>query len=66
MSIKLEQFMCHKYFKIEFESDATVISGLNGSGKSAIMQAIIVGLGGTPRASHRGGTLGREWDGEGD
>ncbi|CAG0904100.1 unnamed protein product [Cyprideis torosa] len=58
VEVVLEEFMCHRYFKIKFENGPNVINGLNGSGKSAVMQGIIIGLGGTPRGSHRGGTLG--------
>ncbi len=40
ISLTLENFMCHKSFKLDFTSRVTLISGKNGSGKSAILDAL--------------------------
>eukprot|EP00798_Chlamydomonas_sp_ICE-L_P000171 gene171-1694_t len=43
--IRLENFMCHGNFEIDFGTHVTLVSGANGSGKSAIMQALQICLG---------------------
>ncbi|RDD37134.1 Structural maintenance of chromosomes protein 6 [Trichoplax sp. H2] len=51
--IQLINFMCHKNLKITFGKNVNFIIGNNGSGKSAIMVGIIVGLGGRSRLTNR-------------
>lgn len=44
-SIHLKNFMCHANFKVTLNDNVNVFVGLNGSGKSAILTAIAIGLG---------------------
>ncbi|KAF9524403.1 P-loop containing nucleoside triphosphate hydrolase protein [Crepidotus variabilis] len=52
--IELYQFMCHKYLTFEFGSQLNFIVGHNGSGKSAVLAGIAVGLGGRAVGTGRG------------
>ena len=47
-SIRLENFKNHANFQLTFGPHANFIKGANGSGKSSILSAIIVALGGNP------------------
>ncbi|EJW01676.1 hypothetical protein EDEG_00393 [Edhazardia aedis USNM 41457] len=38
--LELRNFMCHKHLQLKFSKKLTMISGLNGSGKSSVMIAI--------------------------
>lgn len=49
--LELFNFMCHKYFVIDFGPQANFIIGQNGSGKSAILTGIIIALGGKASAT---------------
>lgn len=51
LSVELENFLCHESCKIEFGSRINFLTGANGSGKSAILAAISLGLGGTTSAA---------------
>lgn len=53
-SIELINFLCHKHLKIDFTKKLTLIGGLNGSGKSAIMIAIGLVLGQRVNTLERG------------
>lgn len=44
-SIEVVDFMCHKHMQIDFSPHVTFISGQNGSGKSATLQALQCCLG---------------------
>jgi len=55
--IRLEDFMCHECFEMEFGPHITLVSGTNGSGKSAVMQALQVSLGVSARTTMRGPNL---------
>lgn len=44
-TIELVDFMCHKHMKMEFAPHVTFVYGLNGSGKSATLQALQCALG---------------------
>lgn len=55
--ITLVNFMCHKRFDIQFGPNVNFILGKNGSGKSAIMNAVVVALGGKATATQRGTSL---------
>eukprot|EP00041_Stephanoeca_diplocostata_P025653 m.677107 g.677107 ORF g.677107 m.677107 type:complete len:1104 (-) comp22793_c0_seq11:2588-5899(-) len=45
-SVFLERFMSHRHLHMELGKHVTFITGKNGTGKSAILTSIIVGLGG--------------------
>ncbi|XP_035766941.1 structural maintenance of chromosomes protein 6 [Neolamprologus brichardi] len=57
-SISLKNFMCHHSFgPFQFGPNVNFIVGHNGSGKSAILTALIVGLGGKATVTNRGMSL---------
>lgn len=56
LHISLKNFMCHGNFKLDFNSRMNFILGHNGSGKSGILTAVIIGLGGTAKATSRSNT----------
>ncbi|KAL4424708.1 hypothetical protein ABPG77_000051 [Micractinium sp. CCAP 211/92] len=43
--IEVFNFMCHEHLKMEFNNHVTFVSGTNGSGKSAVLQALQCALG---------------------
>lgn len=45
--------MCHENLKVDFNRHANLLVGQNGSGKSAILTALIVGLGSRANATNR-------------
>ncbi|KAI9526947.1 hypothetical protein NQZ68_034617 [Dissostichus eleginoides] len=54
-SIALKNFMCHRLLgPFQFGPNVNFIVGNNGSGKSAILTALIVGLGGKATDTNRG------------
>ena len=53
-SIELVDFMCHRNFRMNFSPLINFIYGNNGSGKSAILTAITVALGGRANVTQRG------------
>ncbi|CAD5125150.1 DgyrCDS13393 [Dimorphilus gyrociliatus] len=57
-SIAIKNFMCHDNFAINnFSDSVNFIVGRNGSGKSAIITALVVGLGGKANATNRGNSV---------
>ncbi|XP_053141310.1 structural maintenance of chromosomes protein 6-like isoform X1 [Hemicordylus capensis] len=57
-SIQLKNFMCHSMLgPFKFGSNVNFIVGNNGSGKSAVLTALIVGLGGKAIITNRGTSL---------
>uniref|UniRef100_A0A3P9MZH7 Structural maintenance of chromosomes protein 6 n=1 Tax=Poecilia reticulata TaxID=8081 RepID=A0A3P9MZH7_POERE len=57
-SITLKNFMCHSLLgPFAFGSNVNFVVGNNGSGKSAILTALIVALGGNAQATNRGSSL---------
>ncbi|XP_007561866.1 structural maintenance of chromosomes protein 6 [Poecilia formosa] len=57
-SITLKNFMCHHSFgPVQFGPHVNFIVGNNGSGKSAILTGLIVGLGGKATMTNRGVSL---------
>ncbi|KAG7461051.1 hypothetical protein MATL_G00205940 [Megalops atlanticus] len=57
-SISLKNFMCHSLLgPFPFGDNVNFVIGNNGSGKSAILTALIVGLGGKALTTNRGSSL---------
>lgn len=56
-SITLENFMCHSNFHLTLNPRINFISGLNGSGKSAIQTALVVGFGARASVTNRASSL---------
>uniref|UniRef100_A0AAQ6ARH2 Structural maintenance of chromosomes protein 6 n=1 Tax=Amphiprion ocellaris TaxID=80972 RepID=A0AAQ6ARH2_AMPOC len=57
-SITLKNFMCHSLLgPFAFGSNVNFVVGNNGSGKSAVLTALIVALGGNAQATNRGSSL---------
>jgi chromosome segregation ATPase len=55
--ILLVDFMCHARLEVNLNPAVNFILGQNGSGKSAIMVAIIVALGGKATSTQRASSL---------
>ncbi|CAG9858163.1 unnamed protein product [Phyllotreta striolata] len=51
--ITLKNFMCHSLLQVDFTNNVSFIIGKNGSGKSAILTALILGLGGKSSLTNR-------------
>ena len=54
----LENFMCHDQLRVAFGPHLNIITGRNGSGKSAILAGLQVCLGASARTTHRGNKIG--------
>lgn len=52
-SIELIDFMCHRHLTIELHEKINFLTGNNGSGKSAILTALSLCLGGRARSTQR-------------
>lgn len=55
--IQLKNFMCHSNFHVELNKNVNVFVGLNGSGKSAILTALAIGLGSKASSTSRSTNL---------
>ncbi|KAK9498745.1 hypothetical protein O3M35_003312 [Rhynocoris fuscipes] len=55
--IRMYNFMCHSQLEFNFGDRINFISGKNGSGKSAILTALVIGLGGKTKDTNRGQSL---------
>ncbi|XP_062569869.1 structural maintenance of chromosomes protein 6-like, partial [Saccostrea cucullata] len=55
--ICLKNFMCHSRLEISLGPHVNFIVGRNGSGKSAVVTALVVGLGGKASVTSRGSTI---------
>ncbi|XP_040068392.1 structural maintenance of chromosomes protein 6 [Ixodes scapularis] len=53
-SVQLRNFMCHTKLDFSFSDHTNFIIGRNGSGKSAILTSLIIGLGGKANTASRG------------
>ena len=53
----MKNFMCHDAMMVEFNEKINFIVGANGSGKSAILTALTVGLGARARDTDRGPSI---------
>lgn len=56
-SVTCINFMCHKHLSVNLGPLINFITGHNGSGKSAVLAAITICLGGKATATNRGGSL---------
>lgn len=56
-SITVTNFMCHSNFHLTLNPRINFISGLNGSGKSAIQTALVVGFGARASITNRANSL---------
>jgi len=54
LEVNLRNFMCHETFSYKPNQRLNFLCGVNGSGKSAVLTAIVFGLGGTARMASRG------------
>ncbi|EDV92732.1 structural maintenance of chromosomes protein 6 [Drosophila grimshawi] len=57
MSIRLKNFMCHSNLFIEFGPNINFLVGSNGSGKSAVITALALGLAGSARNTSRASSI---------
>ncbi|KAI4467367.1 structural maintenance of chromosomes 56 smc5 smc6 [Holotrichia oblita] len=55
--ITLKNFMCHAHLEVNFKNNINYITGRNGSGKSAILTALVVGLAGKASITNRGTSI---------
>lgn len=55
--ITLKNFMCHTNFEVNLNKCVNIFMGLNGSGKSAILTAIAIGLGSRASSTARSTNL---------
>lgn len=56
-TVTCTNFMCHKFLEISLGPLINFIIGHNGSGKSAVLTAITICLGGKATATNRGQSL---------
>ncbi|XP_018567595.1 structural maintenance of chromosomes protein 6 [Anoplophora glabripennis] len=57
MYMILKNFMCHSLLEVNFTNNISIVIGKNGSGKSAILTALVVGLGGKASLTNRGSSV---------
>lgn len=55
--LTLKNFMCHDHFELKFGPQMNFIIGRNGSGKSAVLTGISVGLGAKATDTSRGSSI---------
>lgn len=54
----LKNFMCHSLLEVDFtQNNISMLIGKNGSGKSALLTALIIGLGGKANVTNRGSSI---------
>lgn len=54
MRIAMQNFMCHDAMQVTLNQNVNFIVGRNGSGKSAILTALTIGLGARANVTNRG------------
>lgn len=57
LSVRLDRFMSHECFEYSLGPNVNIINGANGSGKSAIVAALQIGLGARANATERGSKI---------
>ncbi|KAM7347033.1 structural maintenance of chromosomes 6 [Cochliomyia hominivorax] len=57
LHMRLTNFMCHSNLVIDFHSRVNFLVGSNGSGKSAVLAALVLGLGGKARDTNRSSSV---------
>ncbi|XP_077988309.1 structural maintenance of chromosomes protein 6-like isoform X2 [Glandiceps talaboti] len=55
--VTMKNFMCHTRLEFNFGPNVNFIVGHNGSGKSAVLTAMVVGLGGKATVTNRGSSV---------
>lgn len=61
LAVKLRNFMCHKNLTVDFNQRTNLLVGNNGSGKSAVLTALIIGLGCKANATNRSNSIKRKY-----
>lgn len=61
LMVKLRNFMCHQNLVVEFNRRTNLLIGNNGSGKSAVLTALIIGLGCKANATNRSSNIKRKF-----
>lgn len=54
LKVHLRIFMCHENLLTEFNNKIDLLVGSSGSGNSAIIKALMIGLGADARVTNRG------------
>ncbi|XP_065093182.1 structural maintenance of chromosomes protein 6 [Ochlerotatus camptorhynchus] len=57
LKIQLKNFMCHRNLVVEFNKRANLLVGNNGSGKSAVLAALTIGLGCSANLTNRSSSV---------
>ncbi|XP_062715396.1 structural maintenance of chromosomes protein 6 [Aedes albopictus] len=57
LRMQLKNFMCHRNLVVEFNKRANLLVGNNGSGKSAVLAALTIGLGCSANLTNRSSSV---------
>lgn len=57
LKMQLKNFMCHRNLVVEFNKRANLLVGNNGSGKSAVLAALTIGLGCSANLTNRSSSV---------